>query len=257
MSAAVETLLFATGASPIAIASPNANENALQAIARTGALRAWWRADQGLSPAGWRDRVADNMLRAQRGSVPSGTIVGGANNRPAVLAPAASCLVAPAGLIPADGSFAVAIVARVGLSPSLGAMWGVNASAPTMWGGIDSFQRVFWNRAGNNNFSTNTHSNASGVRLFIWNFRWTSSVTQQSNIRVNQVNGTPQNAGVSFTAITGLNTQFTLFDAGPTTLSAAAGFEFEDVFIFNQDLLADAANLAALEGYVSSRYGLF
>lgn len=255
MPTLVEFLPVSTGPSPVSVTSVTADDVALAQLAGAGKLTGWWRADQGLSPAGWIDRVADLPLSAQRGALPSNSAIG-TNGKP-FLSPAAGpqCLISPPGVLPANGSFSVAVVARIAVSPPLGAFWGNNAASGGFWGGIDSNQRVYLGGVGP--LGATTFQNSSGAKLFIWSFQYNSGSSQQVRLRVNGVDIATSNAGTNFTALSWSSTQLTLFDAGATNFSPVANSEIYDCFVFPLALHTDPATLAVLETYVRNRMAIF
>lgn len=255
MPTLVEFLPTSTGPSPVAVTPVTADDVALAQLANTGKLTAWWRADQGLSPSGWIDRVADLPLVAQRGVLPSNTSAG-ANGKP-FISPAAGqqCLVSPAGVMPANASFSVAVVARIAVSPALGAFWGNNAASGAMWGGIDSNQKIFWGGVGE--LGAATFQNSGGAKLFIWSFQYNSATSQQARVRVNGVDLATATAGTNFAALSWSNTQLTVFDSSSTNFSPVGGSEIYDCFVFPLALHTDAATLAVLETYVHNRMAIF
>lgn len=264
MPTLVEFLPVATGPSPVAVAPVTSDDVQLAALAQAGKLTGWWRADQGLTSGGWLDRVNDILLTAQRGSLPTFDATGGANGKPRVIAPTtASCLISPVGVFPANASFSIAVVGRLGAGAGAATVgfFAGNAANDFAAGVATSSYAALW--AGGAQLLRGdgvTANNAAGVKLLVYSFQYTSASAQQAKIRINGAETNVWNAG---TGRSWTDTRFSVLDVGLSQFYPVSGAEIEDVFLFPVALHADAGTvnglsaLQSLEAYVRNRYALW
>lgn len=258
MTTLARTLNIAPGANPLGVL-PRSDP-----LASLANLTEWWTAGEGHSPSGWVGRRNGHILSPLTNATATNLpvpVTGGPNGSLMVTSLGANGLTtlatrADANLIPLNGSFSLAYVAR---PETNGCVMG-NASNDYMWcgySGTDPNQTVIFatSTTAINVSAASGNGKADGFKLYIASYEYVSPTLMRYRLFRNGVQIASNDANHSGQLVD--NQRLTLFGTAANGSALRFNGNLIECGIYAGALAANVADRQAIEAYVSGRLGIF